>query len=194
MAPLASVRSAAALACALAVGGAAPALAVDGPATSRSVEVAPLTSKPGAEIRLKVSGCSGDRATAASEAFVSDAKLTRDAAGQARLSADATVRETVTPGTYPVKVDCDGFNVAAGQLTVVDDDRDLSGYHAADRPDRTEHPDASPVAPVPAGGGGTAEAASPEAPDTAGLVLAGTTAAIAGGLIWYRRRTNATQR
>ncbi len=53
-------------------------------------------------------------------------------------------------------------------------------------------PHASPVAPVPAGGGGSAPAAEP--PDTAGLVLAGTTAAIAGGLIWYRRRTNATQR
>ncbi|MEV5240496.1 hypothetical protein AB0K89_15560 [Streptomyces cinnamoneus] len=203
---------------------AAPARAHDGPVTmSGTIELTSVTSRPGAEVQLRISGCASERATASSEAFVHDARLTRDSAG---MFAEATVRQTASAGTYPVRVRCDGYDAAAvGKLTVVTDGSDLSdprsssdrdgGYDRPDR-DRGDHGDrgerdergergdhgdhggrephglySSPVAPVPAGAGGTA--ATAEAPDTPGLVLAGTTAAIAGGLIWYRRRTNARQ-
>ncbi|MBB4892216.1 hypothetical protein FHS39_001227 [Streptomyces olivoverticillatus] len=175
---------------------AGPAHASDGPATmSGTIELTPVTSRPGAEVQLRVSGCRSERATATSEAFVSDARLAKDSAG---LFAEATIRKTVGAGTYPVVVNCDGYNATAlGRLTVVTDGRELPETQPATdvrdaRPARGEHRQAAtPVAPVPAGGGGTAHAAAAEAPGTPGLVLAGTTAAIAGGLIWYRRRTNA---
>ncbi|MEU7136809.1 hypothetical protein [Streptomyces sp. NPDC046261] len=197
---------------------AAPAHAHDGPVTmSGTIELTPVTSRPGAEVQLRVSGCASQRATATSEAFVADAKLAKDSAG---MFAEATVRETVSAGTYPVRVHCDGYDATAvGKLTVVTDGSDLgdpSGSRTADHAGGPDHPDArtdrdrgehgdqdgrdhpyphsSPVAPVPAGAGGTAPAGTAEAPDTPGLVLAGTTAAIAGALIWYRRRTNAAQR
>ncbi|MFI9238325.1 hypothetical protein [Streptomyces sp. NPDC053079] len=200
---------------------AVPAHAHDGPVTmSGTIELTPVTSRPGAEVQLRVSGCASQRATATSEAFVADAKLAKDSAG---MFAEATVRETVPAGTYPVRVHCDGYDATAvGKLTVVTDGSDISdrsdarGDHmgGSDHSDgRTDHDrrdhdrgergdqdgrdpyaHSSPIAPVPAGAGGTAPGATAEAPDTPGLVLAGTTAAIAGALIWYRRRTNATQR
>ncbi|MFI1971741.1 hypothetical protein BLA24_19895 [Streptomyces cinnamoneus] len=235
---MASVRFALCGAVAAVAAAAAPvhAHAHDGPATgARAIELAPVAGRPGGEVKLHVSGCAGDRATAVSKAFVSDARLARDPAG---LYAEATVRDTVPAGSYPVRVDCDGHSATAhGRLTVVDkaslDDRardlpgpgpaeddeppDGRGYDDAshdesgpggayreepgpgaydERSDRApqHHPHGSPFAPVPAGGGGTRPAAAPEAPDTAGLVLAGVTAAIAGALIWHRRRTGSAQR
>ncbi|MFI9200114.1 hypothetical protein [Streptomyces sp. NPDC053048] len=191
---------------------ATPAHANDGPATmSGTIELTPVTSRPGAEVQLRISGCASNRATATSEAFVTDARLTKDSAG---MFAEATVRETMAAGTYPVRINCAGVDsTAEGKLTIVTDGRELPGRHfdglsdvpsdrtgddhagRTDQAGREPHtPYVSPVAPVPAGGGGTRHVAAAEAPDTAGLVLAGTTAAIAGGLIWYRRRTNAQQR
>lgn len=191
---------------------AAPAYAVDDPATmSGTVELTPVTSHPGGEVQLRVSGCGNNRATASSEAFITDAVLARDSAG---LFAEATIRSTVAPGVYPVKVNCDGYDaMAAGRLTIVkegeeppgarDRQDDRAGAEAEDRPDGQQPPgdhtlpDSSsselPVAPVPAGGGGTSMATA-EAPGAPGLVLAGTTALIAAGVIWYRRRNEAAQR
>ncbi|MEV4435250.1 hypothetical protein [Streptomyces sp. NPDC049555] len=197
---------------------AGPAHAHDGPALrSGTLQLAPVSGRPGGEVRLRVSGCAGERGTASSEAFVTDARLAKGTTG---LFAEATIRRAVRPGTYPVKVTCAGTDATAdGRLTVVDAHRgtaphdgpdddfeaagraghdayggheeDDDGFGDAAGRDRA-HPHASPVAPVPAGGGGSVPA--PERPDTAGLVLAGTTAAIAGGLIWYRRRTDAAGR
>ncbi|MEU7163737.1 hypothetical protein AB0A70_03690 [Streptomyces morookaense] len=190
---------------------AGPARAADGPATmSGTIELTPVSARPGSEVQLRISGCRSERATATSEAFVSDARLAKDSAG---LFAEATIRQTARAGTYPVKVMCDGYNsTAQGRLTVVPYGRDLPEPQAAPQPPEQRSAPvvhdglgpheahtlpgghfASPVAPVPAGGGGTARVAVPEAPDTPGLVLAGTTAAIAGGLIWYRRRTDGRQ-
>ncbi|GGR06115.1 hypothetical protein WEB32_12685 [Streptomyces netropsis] len=197
---------------------AAPAHAVDDPATmSGTVELTPVTSHPGGEVQLRVSGCGNNKATASSEAFVSDAVLAKDSAG---LFAEATVRSTVAPGVYPVKVNCDGYDaMAAGRLTIVNEgeeppgarDRqdDRVGAEPHDRPDGHTVPDGRlpgnhtlpdsptselPIAPVPAGGGGTSSMATAEAPGTPGLVLAGGTALIAAGVIWYRRRNEAAQR
>ncbi|ARZ69960.1 hypothetical protein M1P56_03740 [Streptomyces sp. HU2014] len=205
-----------------------------GPVTmSGTIEMTPVTSHPGAQVQLRLGGCGGDRGIATSEAFVADTRLNRDSAG---LFAEATVRSTVAPGTYAVRVHCDGHDaVAEGRLTIVDaneplprpDNRTLNtgtgtgagtGTAYSDRTGRAEHPDGpahppqgepgdgtdrrtshdapvSPVPPVsavPAGGGG-ATLASDE-PGTPGLVLAGTTALIAAGLIWHRRRNDAAAR
>ncbi|KNB49590.1 hypothetical protein AC230_29525 [Streptomyces caatingaensis] len=182
--------------------GTAPAHALDDPPATRTgtVELVPVTSRPGADVQVRVSGCAGDRATAVSEAFVTDARLARDTTGH---FAEATVRSTTSAGTYPVRVSCDGReDVAEGVLTVVPDavpdGRDghaaLGREHenAQDHEHEREH--GVPVAPVPAGGGGTAPAAAAGTPGTPGLVLGGAGVLIAGGLIWYRRRTDAARR
>ncbi|WKU45004.1 hypothetical protein Q3V23_13505 [Streptomyces sp. VNUA116] len=187
----------------------------DEPATmSGTIELTPVSAHPGGQVQLRVAGCAGDRATAASEAFVADARLTRDSAG---LFAAAAVRSSVDPGVYPVRVACDGEDaVAEGKLTVVPHGKPLPSTHADDaapppspspqrdreramdsrpavhpQPPRAPHEPPAPVAPVPAGGGGTA---AENAPGTPGLVLAGVTALIATGLIWHRRRTEAAAR
>ncbi|CAM5533671.1 hypothetical protein [Streptomyces abikoensis] len=184
----------------------------DEPATmSGTIELTPVSSHPGGQVQLRVAGCSGDRATAASEAFVADARLARDSAG---LFAAAAVRSSVDPGVYPVRVACDGEDaVAEGKLTVVPHGKPLPPAREHDhvalpsptprddreramdsrpavhpQPQRASHEPPEPVAPVPAGGGGTA---AENAPGTPGLVLAGITALIATGLIWHRRRTEA---
>ncbi|GGX69211.1 hypothetical protein [Streptomyces hiroshimensis] len=187
----------------------------DEPATmSGTIELTPVSSHPGGQVQLRVAGCGGNRATAASEAFVTDAKLAKDSAG---LFAEATVRGAVDPGVYPVRVNCDGYDaVAEGKLTVVPHGKPLPpsrGHDQVALPPQAQVPQPSPqravperpsvhpqeqqkppeqqapVAPVPAGGGGTA---AENAPGTPGLVLAGITALIASGLIWHRRRTESS--
>ncbi|MFF7729659.1 hypothetical protein [Streptomyces sp. NPDC008001] len=193
-----------------------PAHAGDEPATmSGTIELTPVSSHPGGRVHLRVAGCSGDKATAASEAFVADARLAKDSAG---LFAEAAVRSSVDPGVYPVRVTCDGDDATAeGKLTVVphgkplpppsgheqvpppspapqsDRDRALDSRPAVHpQPPRQQapHEPPAPVAPVPAGGGATA---AENAPGTPGLVLAGVTALIATGLIWHRRRTESSR-
>ncbi|GAA2928980.1 hypothetical protein GCM10020221_26000 [Streptomyces thioluteus] len=198
-----SVRSALCGALTAVAVGAAPAHALDDPPTTRmgAVELVPVTSRPGADVQVRVSGCTGDRATAVSEAFVTDARLARDTTGH---FAEATVRSTTSAGTYPVRINCDGReSVAEGVLTVVPDAvPDGRDGHAAltgrehehgehGQEHEHEHEHGVPVAPVPAGGGGTAPAAASSTPGTPGLVLGGAGVLIAGGLIWYRRRTDA---
>ncbi|MGI5338158.1 hypothetical protein ACQEVS_12540 [Streptomyces sp. CA-181903] len=147
---------------------------------------------------------------------MTDAKLTRDSTGHL---ADATVRSTTTAGTYPVRISCDGRDgVAEGQLIVLPEagaasladghdghdgrvpaggahdghDGFAAQEHAQER--APEHDHGVPVAPVPAGGGGTAPVAASGTPGTPGLVVGGVGVLIAGGLIWYRRRTEAGRR
>jgi hypothetical protein len=173
---------------------AAPAYAADGPATrSGTIELTPVTGHPGDQVRLRVAGCADGRATARSEALVSDARPAKDSAG---LVAAATVRSVLAPGTYAVKVDCDGHDTEArGRLAVVEArparpeqvQPDGRGGDRADGVARSAQ--GEPTAPVPAGGGGTATA-----PGTPGLILGGGTALIAAGLIWHRRRTEAGRR
>ncbi|MFI1797102.1 hypothetical protein ACH427_07030 [Streptomyces sp. NPDC020379] len=168
---------------------AAPACAQDAPVTRPgAVSLAPVTGTPGSRVQLRVAGCATDKATATSPAFVTDARLAKDATG---MLAETTLRSTAAPGTYAVKVRCDGRDgTAEGRLTVVAPQGARSPEHtgrAAHRP-----PAASPVAPVPAGGGGTAAAADP--PGAPGLVLAGGTALAAAGVTWYRRRTDTGRR
>ncbi|CAL9517541.1 hypothetical protein SUDANB6_03776 [Streptomyces sp. enrichment culture] len=150
-------------------------------ADAGGVSVSPATPAPGTDITLRVAGCAGRTATVASAAFVSDVRL-------ALVSTDGTlvgsgrVRSTATAGVHEVRVGC-GAARRTGTLTV------------AGRTPPSARP-ASPVAPVDAGGGGTARlttaaddgTAGPGAAHTVtGLLLTGA-AAVAVALRGARRR------
>ncbi|MFJ3665971.1 hypothetical protein ACIPSE_05915 [Streptomyces sp. NPDC090106] len=141
------------------------------------VAVTPSSPVPGSDVALKVGGCTAGSGRAVSTAFTADVRLTGTAGtlmGAARLST------SVEAGTYDIKVSC-GDVSRTGTLTVVRQP--------------TPAPYASPVAPVHAGGGGTAHLADSQAaakgPGTAhavtGLVLAGV-AAVAVAVRSSRRR------
>ncbi len=151
-----------------------------------SVAVTPASPAPGADLTVRTEGCAGGQGSAASAAFVSDARLT---GGGGTLTGETRVRSGLEPGAYTVKAVC-GDRVITGSLTV-------GGADGA-RPAAPVAPAtaASPVAPVPAGGGGTAHfatvATSASGPDTGqavtGLALAGL-AALAVGLRARRARS-----
>lgn len=151
------------------------------------VSVTPSSPVLGGDVALRVSGCTGRTATAVSEAFVADATLVGE---EGRLSGESRIRSSLAPGRYDVRVTCGSARIN-GTFTV-------TGADAGDREDSGDQDDsgdqevsdlpASPVAPVHAGGGGTAnlaaEEARPAGPGTAqtvtGLVLAGIAAAAVG--------------
>ncbi|MEV6615278.1 hypothetical protein AB0N31_15740 [Streptomyces sp. NPDC051051] len=146
------------------------------------VSVTPSTPAPGAEVALEVTGCSGKKATAESEAFVSDAHLVGTGGPGGSLSGETRIRTSLALGSYRVTIVCADFEVK-GAIKVV---------AATARPAAP----ASPVAPVQAGGGGAAPLAAAddsrvEGPGLAhavtGLLLAGA-AAVAVLLRGTRRR------
>lgn len=145
--------------------------------------LAPATTAPGGKVGISATGCTDSTATARSDVFVADAKLTARLGSRGLIGA-AKVRPDVSTGTYDVRVRCDGREYpSAGRLRVVGR---LSG---AAEPVKASPP-ASPVAPVRAGGGGTMAVAAPVAavdPEDAGpsstqtvigLVLAGAAAVV----------------
>ncbi|MFJ8936333.1 hypothetical protein ACIRL0_11520 [Streptomyces sp. NPDC102365] len=192
----------AAAAAALAPTAYAPAaFAADG-----DVRVTPESPVPGGDIRLRVRGCTGMTGTAASTAFVADARLT---GAQGDLTGETRVRSTLDPGTYDIKVTCDGFeHRLKGTVTVADKKqrekreqkqeqrREQKQEQKQEQKEKREPASpvapasriapapASPVAPVHAGGGGTSRLAAAETrsegPGTrhavVGLVLAGVAA------------------
>ncbi|MER6069446.1 hypothetical protein ACFYZB_16420 [Streptomyces sp. NPDC001852] len=161
-------------------------------ADSGSVSVTPAAPAPGTDVSLRVHGCSGPQGTAVSAAFVTDARLT---GAQGTLAGETRVRSSLKPGAYDIRITCADY-VITGKITVVGrgtaPDRGTAQYADPGRPPAGA---ASPVAPVPAGGGGTAHfatvATTESGPDTAqtvtGLVLAGI-AAVAVGLRARRGR------
>lgn len=146
-----------------------------------SVSVTPSTVSPGGEVELWVDVCGkGRSATGNSEAFVSEARFApADGKG---LVAEARIRSDAAPDEYEVWVTCkDGHGRATGTFTVV---------HRS-RP--------SPVAPVRAGGGGTATLADRAGTEQSGpgarhavigLAL-GAAAAVAVAFRGARRRRSA---
>ncbi|MCM1946484.1 MULTISPECIES: hypothetical protein [Streptomyces] len=149
--PLALRAAGAALALVLVPGAAATAFAHDGV----QVTVTPSTAAPGADVDVRAQGCKGTTGAAKSPAFVADAELTGRDGGDHAVFGGATVRTGLEDGTYKVSVTCDGHDHPdVGTLTV-------RRHH--ERP--THRP--VPVAPVRAGGGGTAAFAAPAAPGVA---------------------------
>ncbi|MEW2070742.1 hypothetical protein [Streptomyces sp. NPDC007346] len=142
-----------------------------------TVSVTPSTIAPGGQVELWTDVCGkGRQARGDSDAFVSEAHFAP--ADDKGLFAEAAIRSDAAPRTYDVRVTCkDGKGRATGTLTVI------------------HHTRPSPVAPVKAGGGGTATLAEREAesegPGTRhaviGLVLAAV-ASVAVALRSTRRR------
>ncbi|MEU7297706.1 hypothetical protein AB0A76_31690 [Streptomyces exfoliatus] len=133
------------------------------------VTVTPSTASPGADIDVRVQGCKGTTGAAKSQAFVADAELTGRDGGGKPLFGDTTVKSGLETGTYKVSVTCDGHDHPdVGTVHVQhrkpthEPTRKPTGK-PAEKP--THH--ASPVAPVRAGGGGTAAFAAPAAPGVA---------------------------
>ncbi|MFF7879354.1 hypothetical protein ACH40F_14325 [Streptomyces sp. NPDC020794] len=153
-------------------------------AADGGVSVSPVSPAPGSDIQLRALGCTGTTGTAVSTAFVADARLT----GQGGvLVGDTRVRSSAAAGTYEVKVSCDGRqDRVTGTVTVAaaGGPTSLRSALAVPTPLRSALalPTglASPVAPVHAGGGGTAHFASVDARSSSpgtkhaviGLVLA----------------------
>src|SRR4051794_32285202 len=83
------------------------ALAADG---GGSLSVTPSSPAPGAEVALRVSGCAGKTAPAASPAFVTDARLT---GGGGPLTGETRVRSSIEPGRYAVRISCEGSQIGS---------------------------------------------------------------------------------
>ncbi|MFH8340363.1 hypothetical protein [Streptomyces sp. AM6-12] len=136
-----------------------------------TLAAAPAAPVPGAAVTLRVSGCTGRHATAASRAFTADARLT---GAHNALAGRARVGSTVGPGAYDVRVTC-ADRVVDGRITVV----------AGDGGSRVS------AAPVDATAHFATVATSGSGPDTAqaltGLALA-SVAAVAVGLRTRRDR------
>ncbi|GAA1042437.1 hypothetical protein [Streptomyces murinus] len=144
-----------------------------------TLAAAPAAPAPGAEVTLKVSGCTGSQAVAASRAFTADARLTGT---QGVLSGSARVGSTVGPGAYEVKVTC-ADRVVDGRITVA-----AMGKAAMDKAAMDK---GASAAPVDATAHFATVATSGSGPDTAqavtGLALA-SIAAVAVGLRARRGR------
>ncbi|MFB7410614.1 MULTISPECIES: PT domain-containing protein [unclassified Streptomyces] len=145
------------------------------------VTVTPSTASPGADVDVRVQGCKGTTGAAKSPAFVADAELTGRDGGGAPLFGDTTIKTRLENGTYKVSVTCDGHDHPdVGTVRV---ERQKPTHEPTRKPtheptheptwkpthepthEPTHH--ASPVAPVRAGGGGTAAFAAPAAPGVA---------------------------
>lgn len=143
-----------------------------GEARPGQVQLTPSTIAAGGSVEVRVDGCEGTTGSASSGAFVSEVALNGKDGGGNPLYGEATVEHDLEPGTYRVRVDCDGYNGPMGSLEVI----------GGAQP--------SPTAPIHAGGGATAKLAASEAeaagPSTSQTVLGGVLAGAAALLVTAR--------
>ncbi|MEU9732029.1 hypothetical protein [Streptomyces sp. NPDC048002] len=127
------------------------------------LSVNPASPAPGGDVALRMTGCSEKTASAVSAAFVSDVKLTVTD-GEGTLVGESRVRSSLEIGAYDVTVTCG------------------DARHTVSMPvGHTPSTPASPVAPVKAGGGGSAVDLAAE--DAEGSGGPGTTHAVVGLLL-----------
>ncbi|MBT3161880.1 hypothetical protein HTV80_01980 [Streptomyces sp. Vc74B-19] len=159
------------------------------------LSVTPAAPAPGSDIALRVTGCDAREAVAQSPALVSEARLTRTGDG---LAGDSRVRSTLTAGTYAVTYACDGTEREAALKVTPGPAPAGEPPPPADQAPQTPqapqtHP--SPVAPVNAGGGGTARAVAADrerhGPGTAQTVVALALAGTAAVTVHRRARRQA---
>ncbi|MFF0289277.1 hypothetical protein [Streptomyces sp. NPDC005262] len=141
--------------------------------TRATLSVDPASIAPGGEVDLQVDGCNGKKAKGISDAFDSDAGFS--AADESGLSATAKIRSDAAAGDYDIWVTCDDDKDTrvSGTVTVV------------------AREGAAPIAPVRAGGGGTAtllagEAAQQDGPGIAHTVTGLVLAAVASVAVAFR--------
>ena len=143
----------------------AAAFTPDAYAAGVGVSVTPASPVAGSDIRLTAQGCAGRTATAVSAAFVADARLT-GAAPDGALVGETRVRSSLAPGTYDIRVGCDGHDgkvtgrITVPGATVPGSSSSSASSSSAPSASASVSAPASPVAPVHAGGGGTAHLAS----------------------------------
>ncbi|MFF1638246.1 hypothetical protein ACFVXA_11525 [Streptomyces sp. NPDC058246] len=113
--------------------------------TGAGVSVTPASPAAGSDIQVRATGCAGQAGTAQSTAFVADAQLTGQGGGA--LVGETRVPTSLTPGTYDIRVSCTGNGGV---------DRQVRGTVVVAQGGSNASAAASPVAPVHAGGGGTA--------------------------------------
>ncbi|MGW0705122.1 hypothetical protein ACWD4G_03950 [Streptomyces sp. NPDC002643] len=127
-------------------------------AESGGVSVLPGEPAPGTDVRVRVEGCGGRQGTAASAAFVADAQLTQlGGPSVGTLVGETRVRSSLRPGTYEVRVFCDGREGKVEGAIRVGDGKPSTARPSTSEPEPQSAAPASPVAPVRAGGGGAAE-------------------------------------
>lgn len=135
-----------------------------------ALSVSPSSVAPGGEVELELSGCKAKEAKGSSDAFVSEARFT--SGGDRTLYAEARVRADAEPGDYDVEAVCDKHTRVTATLTVVHRERPV------------------PIAPVHAGGGGTAvlasETAEQDGPGTTHEVIGLGLAAVAAVAVAFR--------
>ncbi|WP_395360767.1 hypothetical protein ACHGLA_13330 [Streptomyces sp. YH02] len=137
------------------------------------VTVTPSTASPGADVDVRVQGCKGTTGAAKSPAFVADAELTGRDGGGAPLFGDTTIKTRLEKGTYKVSVTCDGHDhpdvgtVRIERQKPTHEPTHKPTHEPTNKPTHKPTHHASPVAPVRAGGGGTAAFAAPAAPGVA---------------------------
>ncbi|MCX4786908.1 MULTISPECIES: hypothetical protein [unclassified Streptomyces] len=148
-----------------------------GSGSRTALSVSPPSLAPGGAVDLRLDSCGGKEAKGNSDAFVSEARFSPAADGG--LFAEARIGTDASPGDHEIQVVCtdDKGTKVSGTVTVVGRGQ------------------ASPLAPVRAGGGGTAARTDREAHQEGpgivhaviGLVLAAV-AAVAVGFRSARRR------
>ncbi|MDF9813417.1 hypothetical protein [Streptomyces sp. SPB162] len=139
---------------------------------------------------------SANRAKASAEVFVSPVTLAPPVDGQDGLVSDASIRSDAVAGTYAVSVECDGnAHAAEGSVVVINSATPVSPVTPVEpvSPVQPVKPEPLwPTAPVPAGGGGTAQLAAGPAeagPGTDSVAAIGGAAAAAfAAVAVYRRR------
>ncbi|WP_327743898.1 hypothetical protein OHO28_19455 [Streptomyces europaeiscabiei] len=143
----------------------AAALAASAPpahaADSGNVSVVPASPAPGSDIQVRAKGCGGKSGTAASEAFVADALLTQlSGRSLGTLAGETRVRSSLKPGTYGVRITCDGKeDKVTGTIKVGD------GKPAANEPPASKAPASkAPASKAPASKAPASKAPASKAP------------------------------
>lgn len=114
---------------------------------SGNVSVVPSSPAPGTDIQVRARGCGGRTGTAASTAFVTDARLTQiTGRTPGTLAGETRVRSSLDPGTYEVRVTCDGRQDKITSTIAVGDGKPTSGT----RPPTAEPSRSGPARPGPA--------------------------------------------
>jgi hypothetical protein len=183
----------AAAVCAATAAAAETAVASDDPApdtVTGIVRVTPEEAKPGEEVDLRVGFCQ-ESGLVSSDVFTHDVELRPAADGG--LFAEAVIRRDARPGRYEITVTCDpDAPDGEGTITVVDGRGRHHGGHHGGHHGRDGHrlPPPAPIAPVHAGGGGTAagEGGGMSASGAAGLAVAGGAAVLGAAVAVARRR------
>ncbi|MFF9511836.1 hypothetical protein ACF1BU_16120 [Streptomyces sp. NPDC014724] len=143
-----------------------------GSGSRTGLSVTPLSAAPGDGVDLRLDSCEGKEAKGESDAFVSEARFSPATDGG--LSAEARISSDASPGDHDIRVVCsDGRGTTmSGKVTVADRNRP------------------TPLAPVRAGGGGTAllneESARHNGPGLVQAVIGLVLAAVAVVVVVFR--------